>query len=671
MSKRLLILMIILLLATACQSSKPNAPEPSTETTTEAAVESNTAATENQSETQPAEAADEAVETHSLTDAQGRDVEIPINPQRVVTLTELDLDSALAVGITPVGSVNGRGQQTLPAYLADLTAEVESVGSLAEPSLEKIVSLNPDLILVGDPIPPIQELMPELEQIAPVFVTFQSGENWQETFTWKIAFEGVAVALNREAEAEVFLADYQQRVETIKALLPADGPIEASVTRWMPEGPVVMVPAHFSSLILADVGLSRPAAHADIGGAHGAHSEVISMEALDIIDGDWLFIGTLNADGTAALDAVRDNLLFQQLEAVQNNQVVTVDGTVWTSIGGPLAALKVLDDIEQALRNAKSVSSNNGADSAFQNTADVAAENSTAFPVTIKHKYGSTEITKRPERIVTVGLTEQDALLALGIVPVGTTEWFGEYPGAIWPWAQDRLDGTLPELVGDAQTINFEKIAALKPDVILALYAGLTEEQYDLLAQIAPTVAQPANYVDYGIPWQELTRTVGQVVGQAERADKLVAHVEARFEQVRAEHPEFVGATSVVATPYQGIWIYGPEDVRGRFLTDLGFELPPGLEEITGAEFGGNLSMERADLLDVDVIIWLDPEEAEGELGGPVYQSLPVHTEGREVFLDSYNDPLGGATSFVSVLSLPFLLDGLVPQLAEAIDGGN
>jgi len=115
--------------------------------------------------------------------------------------------------------------------------------------------------------------------------------------------------------------------------------------------------------------------------------------------------------------------------------------------------------------------------------------------------------------------------------------------------------------------------------------------------------------------------------------------------------------------------VYGPEDVRGRFLTALGFTLPEGLAEVTGAEFGGNLSMERADLLDVDVIIWLDAETAQGPLGGPVYSSLDVHTEGREIFLSSLDDPLGGATSFVSVLSLPYLLDGLVPQLAAAIDG--
>src|SRR5690606_23478827 len=116
---------------------------------------------------------------------------------------------------------------------------------------------------------------------------------------------------------------------------------------------------------------------------------------------------------------------------------------------------------------------------------------------------------------------------------------------------------------------------------------------------------------DYGIPWQELTYTVGQAIGKTEEAEGLIADIEALFEQVRAEHPEFEGATSIVATPYQGIWVYGPQDPRGRFLTLLGFELPDGLAEVAGAEFGGNLSLERADLLNVDVIIWLDAEEAE------------------------------------------------------------
>jgi iron complex transport system substrate-binding protein len=292
-----------------------------------------------------------------------------------------------------------------------------------------------------------------------------------------------------------------------------------------------------------------------------------------------------------------------------------------------------------------------------------------AFPRTIEHKYGSTTFESAPERIVTVGLLEQDALLALGVTPVGTTEWFGEYDGAVWPWAQEYLGGEVPEVVGDATAVDFEQITGLEPDAIIALYAGLTQEQYDTLAAIAPTVAQPEAYVDYGIPWQELTETVGAIVGKADEAAALVADVEAEFDAAKEANPAFVGASSVVATPYEGIYVYGPEDVRGRLLTALGFVLPDGLVEATGESYGGNLSEENADMLDVDAIIWLDAADAEGDLGGPLYSSFDVHTQGREVHLNSFDDPLGGATSFVTVLSLPFLLDGLVPKLAAAIDG--
>jgi iron complex transport system substrate-binding protein len=297
-----------------------------------------------------------------------------------------------------------------------------------------------------------------------------------------------------------------------------------------------------------------------------------------------------------------------------------------------------------------------------------------AFPVSVEHKYGTTTIEQAPERIVTVGLIEQDVLLALGVVPVGTTEWFGDHPGAIFPWAEDELEdleGETPEIVGESAdgATNFEAVARQRPDLILALHSDISEEDYDRLSEIAPTVAQPEGYVDFGAPWDQLTRTVGQAVGRPDEADAIVEDVEAQFEAVREEHPDLVGATSVMATPYEGIFVYGPEDARGRFLTALGLELPPDLAEVTGEEFGAELSQERADMLDVDVIIWLDPEDGEGPLGGPLYETFAVHTEGREVFLDSFEDPLGAATSFVTPLSLPFLLEGLVPMLEAAVDG--
>jgi iron complex transport system substrate-binding protein len=294
-----------------------------------------------------------------------------------------------------------------------------------------------------------------------------------------------------------------------------------------------------------------------------------------------------------------------------------------------------------------------------------------AYPVTVEHKYGVTTVEEFPERIAVVGLLEQDTLLALGVVPVATTEWFGEHDGAVWPWAADEfeaLDAEPPVVLGSSAEINFENVVAQDPDLILALYSGLTEQDYELLAAIAPTIAQPGEYIDYGIPWEELTRTVGQVVGKAEASDALVADVEAQFAAAQEEHPDFVGATSVMATPYEGVWVYGPEDVRGGFLTNLGFELPADLTEVTGAEFGGDLSDEHLDMLDVDVIVWLDAEGLAEQAPGN-YTSLAVHQDGREVFVDSFNSVLGGATSFVTVLSLPYLLDGLTPMLAAAIDG--
>ena len=219
-----------------------------------------------------------------------------------------------------------------------------------------------------------------------------------------------------------------------------------------------------------------------------------------------------------------------------------------------------------------------------------------AFPVTIDHKFGSTTITEKPVRVVTVGLNEQDALLALGVVPVGTTHWFGDEPGDIFPWARDALgDAPVPKVLDSEQ--EFESVAALEPDLIVAMYAGISKDDYRLLSQIAPTLAQPKGYVNYGVPWQETTRTVGLALGQADEADKLVDDVEALIASQRDAHPEFAGSTAVVATLYEGIFVYGPEDPRGRLLTDLGFTFPEELTDVGQDEFGGSISVENADLV--------------------------------------------------------------------------
>ncbi len=292
---------------------------------------------------------------------------------------------------------------------------------------------------------------------------------------------------------------------------------------------------------------------------------------------------------------------------------------------------------------------------------------------TIEHKYGSTEISGTPERVVTVGYNDQDPVLALGFTPVGVRDWFGDQPNAVWPWAQDELGDADPEVLS-AGDLNFERIAALEPDLIVGVFSGMTEDEYGTLSEIAPTIAQPDKYVDYGVPWQQQTRITGRALGRQERAKDRISEVEAQFGAAREAHPEFDGATGVVALLDEGATYnaYGLKDLRGRFMTALGFELPEEISELAGDGFFAQISEERLDLLDTDVLIWLvNSRKAADELReNRIYQQLDVAKQGRDIFLD-VNEPLAGALSFSTVLSLPFALDELVPRLATAVDGGE
>jgi iron complex transport system substrate-binding protein len=314
-----------------------------------------------------------------------------------------------------------------------------------------------------------------------------------------------------------------------------------------------------------------------------------------------------------------------------------------------------------------------GSDAVAGTGSAKSSASSDAFPVTIKHKFGSTTITSEPKRIVTIGLTDQDAVLALGKVPVATTNWLGDYKGAIGPWAQDKLGSSAaPTVLKDTGTgPQIEKIAALKPDLIIALYSALTKDQYQTLSKFAPVVAQPKEYNDYGIPWQQQTETIGKALGKADEAKKLVDGVEAKFTAAKAKYPAFAKATAVMATPYEGIFVYGSQDPRSRLLSDLGFSLPSGLDKVIGDSFGANISSERTDLLDQDAAVWIVPDTTTAVTklhANKLYGDLNVVKQGREVFIVESSD-YGNAVSLSTVLSIPYVLDRLVPQLAAAVDG--
>ena len=291
---------------------------------------------------------------------------------------------------------------------------------------------------------------------------------------------------------------------------------------------------------------------------------------------------------------------------------------------------------------------------------------------TVAHKFGSTEISGTPGRVVTVGLTDADYAIALGTVPVGVRDWFGEQPGALWPWAREQAGGTVPEVL-PVEALNLEQIVALAPDLVLGPSAGLTAEDYEQLSAIAPTVAQPAEFADYGAPWQKIMEVTGQALGQPERAAQLTAGVEQRFTAIRAEHPEFAGRTALLASVLEdGSYYLYAEGPAPRFLVDLGFTLPPAAEAIfTGPERAPQtLSREQVSLLEADVLLvgLYGDQAADRFATDPVVAGLRVAREGRAVLMPELST-LNGTLSFGSVLSLPKALDEAVPRIVAALDG--
>ncbi|WP_411080099.1 iron-siderophore ABC transporter substrate-binding protein [Streptomyces sp. cmx-18-6] len=291
------------------------------------------------------------------------------------------------------------------------------------------------------------------------------------------------------------------------------------------------------------------------------------------------------------------------------------------------------------------------------------------FPVTVDHKYGSTTIDKEPKKVVTLGLSDHDAVLALGVKPVGAIDWFKEKPYGKWPWTKDRWGTELPEIVGERDEFNIEKIAALQPDLVIAQYSGMKKEQYDTLSKFTKVVAQPKGHEDYQAPWQDMTLQIGKSLGKEAEMKKLVASIDARFKTVRDEHPEWKGKTATVGEPYAPgkFAAFSPKDPKMNFLTEMGFVASETYLKALGKKTIADLSSERLDVMEADRTVWLGTPDTEKSLkADPLYKKTKVHQEKRDLFLP-YDDPdIGAALSFNTVLSIPYAIDQAVPLL-EAI----
>jgi iron complex transport system substrate-binding protein len=289
-----------------------------------------------------------------------------------------------------------------------------------------------------------------------------------------------------------------------------------------------------------------------------------------------------------------------------------------------------------------------------------------AFPVTVRHKFGETTIKSAPKRVVTVGYTDQDPVLALGVVPVGVGDFLGGYDWRERPWARTALKGAKPAVVS-GQEINFEAVAAQRPDLIIAINAGLKRGDYDKLSRIAPTVAQSGDYIDFGMPWEEQTLLVGQALGRAAQAKRVVADVHAKFQAFRERHPDFAGRTAILAYGGpDGYGAYATGDTRSRFLTDLGFKTPQRIDQLAGKSFYVQFSQEQFRLMDQDLVVMYGKQS--DILANPVFRRLDAVKHDRVIYLD-LTDQFAGALGFASALSLPYLLDHAEDALAAAVDG--
>ncbi len=296
----------------------------------------------------------------------------------------------------------------------------------------------------------------------------------------------------------------------------------------------------------------------------------------------------------------------------------------------------------------------------------VVAQDAPTFPVTIEHQYGSTTITEAPKRVVAIGFTEQDLLLSVGVTPIAARYWYGDETNVIFPWAVDKVEGDAPIVLNmPFGALNLEAILSLDPDLISAVTSGVTEDEYKLLSEIAPTIVQSGDYINFGMPWQAATLLVGESVGKLPEAEAAVADVEAKFEEVRTEHPEYAEKSIVVAYYSEGTFgFYTDQDARGRFFTELGFNIPQELVEIAGEAFYANISNERFDLLNQDVIAIVNLQFVTGGRetieADPLFSQLDAVKEGRVVYLDVNSE---NALGFSSPLSLPYALDAVLPQL--------
>ncbi|WP_431835975.1 iron-siderophore ABC transporter substrate-binding protein [Cellulomonas sp. Y8] len=297
------------------------------------------------------------------------------------------------------------------------------------------------------------------------------------------------------------------------------------------------------------------------------------------------------------------------------------------------------------------------------------------FPITIEHAFGTTILDEAPERVATVNWANHEVPLALGVVPVGMAAAnFGDDDGnGLLPWVEEKLEelgGEEPVLFDETDGIDFEAVADTAPDVILAAYSGLTQEDYDTLSEIAPVVAYPEE--PWATSWRDMILVNAAGMGMEAEGEELVAELEGEITDTVATHPGLEGVptmflTHVDTTDLSTVNFYTANDTRAAFFADLGLSTPAAVEEASASgEFSGSVSAEQVDLFDdVELIVTYGDQALVDTLkADPLLSQMPAVANDAIVFLDG-SGPLGTAAN-PTPLSISWVLDDYVTMLADA-----
>ena len=296
------------------------------------------------------------------------------------------------------------------------------------------------------------------------------------------------------------------------------------------------------------------------------------------------------------------------------------------------------------------------------------------FPLTLKHALGTTVIPERPLRVATVSWANQEVPLALGIVPVGMAAAnFGDDDGdGVLPWVKKRLDelgAETPVLFDEGDGIDFEAVAGTEPDVILAAYSGLSQDDYDTLSKIAPVVAYPDTA--WGTDWRDMIRMDSAGMGMAAEGDALIARLDGQIAETAARYPALQGKSAMFVTHLDSrdlsvVHFYTTADARVKFFHDLGLISPKSVVEAsTSGRFAGEVSAEQVDAFDdVDIVVTYGGADLRKALAtDPLMSHMPAVAHDAVVMLN--NDPMGTAAT-PTPLSIPWVLDDYAALLAKA-----